>query len=187
MEEAKDLNYLGPNTDMIEIMKDYVENMIKCCSERKALILDDSTLSFVSLIYSRSNLLEKNVYFFDTIDRKGEEKLKHLAAIFFVRNTPENCKKIEDELKNPLFNKYYLFFANPIDDFKLKEFAEADKHNLVLKVIEMFADFNVINKDLFSFNITSSMDLIMDPARWGLETSGKCNRIIQGLFSVILS
>lgn len=113
------------------------------------------------------------MYFFDTIDRKGEEKLKHLAGIFFVRNTPESCKLIVEELQNPLFNKYYLFFANPIEDFKLREFAEADKHNLVLKVIEMFADFNVINKDLFTFNINTSMDLISDPARWAIESTSK--------------
>ena len=187
MEEAKDMKYRGPTTDLIEIAKDYIENMLKICDERKALILDEDTLGFVSLIYSRSHLLEKNVYFFDTIDRKGDEKLKHLAAIFFVRNTNENCRKIAEELSNPLFNKYYLFFSNPIDDLRLREFSDADKHNLVLKVVEVFSDFYAVNKDLFSFNINTSMDLISDPARWAIGSQEKCNRIVQGLFSVILS
>lgn len=81
-------------------------------------------MGYVSLNYSRSNLLEKNVYFFDTIDRKGTEKLKHLAAIFLVRNTPDNFIQIKEELANPLFNKYYLVFVNPIEDQKLREFAD---------------------------------------------------------------
>ena len=121
--------------------------------------MDEDTLGYISLNYSRSNLLEKNVYFFNIIDRKGTEKLKHLAAIFFVRNTNENFIKIKEELENPLFSKYYLVFANRIDDDRLRELANADKYNLVLKVLELYADFYAINRDLFSFNIPSTMDL----------------------------
>lgn len=161
--------------------------MIQICDDRKALILDEETLGFVSLNYSRSNLLEKNVYFFDTIDRKGTEKLKHLAAIFFVRNTSENFQKIKDELANPLFNKYYLIFANPIEDQKLREFADCDKYNLVLKVLELFSDFYAINRDLFSLNIKTSMDLLVQPSRWNLASQLKNNRIVEGIFSCILS
>jgi len=51
------------------------------------LILDEDTLGFVSIIYSRSNLLDKGVYFFDRIDKVGEENLKHLVGIFFLWNS----------------------------------------------------------------------------------------------------
>jgi vacuolar protein sorting-associated protein 45 len=161
--------------------------MIQMCDERKALILDQDTLGYVSLNYSRSSLLEKNVYFFDTIERKGTEKLKHLAAIFFVRNTPENFIQIKDELANPLFNKYYLVFANPIEDAKLREFADCDKYNLVLKVVELYADFYAINRDLFSLNIPTSMDLCQHESDMTQATQAKSNRVLQGLFSCVLS
>jgi vacuolar protein sorting-associated protein 45 len=161
--------------------------MLQLCDERKALILDEDTLGFVSLNYSRSNLLEKNVYFFDTIDRRGSEKLKHLAAIFFVRNTPENFTKIKDELANPLFSKYYLVFSNPIEDQKLREFADCDKFNLVLKVIELFADFYAINRDLFSLNIKTSMDLLIHESNMSPSSQAKQNRILQGVFACVLS
>ena len=157
------------------------------CSERKALILDNDTLGYVSLNYSRSNLLEKNVYFFDTIDRKGTEKLKHLAAIFFVRNTPENFVKIKEELANPLFSKYYLIFSNPIEDQKLREFADSDKYNLVLKVLEMFSDFYAINKELYSFGLPTTMDLLLHESDMTSATQFKQNRILQGVFSVLMS
>jgi vacuolar protein sorting-associated protein 45 len=172
---------------LIEISKDYFENMINMCTDRKALIMDQDTLGYVSLNYSRSKLLEKNVYFFDTIDKKGNEKLKHLSAIFFVRNTPENFLKIKEELANPLFSNYYLLFANPIEDQKLREFADCDKYNHVLKVVEMFADFYAINRDLFSFNIPTSMDLLLHESNMTNATQAKQNRILQGLFSLILS
>lgn len=153
--ESNDNSYRPPATDIIEITKDYFENMINMCDDRKALILDEDTLGYVSMNYSRSNLLEKNVYFFDVIDRKGTEKLKHLSAIFFVRNTPDNYTKIKEELANPLFSKYYLVFANTIEDQKLREFADCDKYNLVLKVVELYCDYYAINRDLFSLNINT--------------------------------
>lgn len=157
------------------------------CDERKALILDEETLGYISLNYSRSNLLEKNVYFFDVIDRKGTEKLKHLSAIFFVRNTNENFIKLKEELEDPLFNAYYLVFANPIEDEKLRELAEADRFDSVRKVTEIFADFYAVNRDLFSFNIPTAMDLCLHESAMTPATHVKNNRILQGLLSVVLS
>ncbi|CAI2363735.1 unnamed protein product [Moneuplotes crassus] len=187
MEESKDLERRGPDTDLIEISKNYFENMINMCDERKALILDEDTLGYISLNYSRSNLLEKNVYFFDVIDRKGTEKLNHLVAIFFVRNTNDNFQKIKEELEDPLFGAYYLVFANPIEDEKLRELAEADRFDKVRRVLEIFADFYAVNRDLFSFNIPTSMDLCLHESAMTPATHVKNNRILQGLLSVVLS
>lgn len=58
-------------TDLVHLMKDYVEMMItdvkkdEKVGEKKALILDDDTLGYVSVVYARSTLLDKGVYFFD--------------------------------------------------------------------------------------------------------------------------
>jgi len=66
---------------------------------RKALIMDKDTLSkrdrvnarlgIVSLVYSRTQILQKEVFFIDTIDKIPEEKLTHLKAVFFCRPTEE--------------------------------------------------------------------------------------------------
>ena len=127
------------------------------------------------------------MYLFDTIDRKGTEKLKHLEAIIFVRNTTENYQKIKDELENPLFSKYYLVFANTIEDQKLREFADCDKYNLVLRVVELFCDYYAINRDLFSLNINTSMDLLVKVHLWNQVSQAKMNRIVEGIFSLVLS
>lgn len=87
----------GPVTNLIEIMKDYIDNMIKD-NDKKALILDNETLGFVSIVYSWSSLLDKSVYFFDRIDKIGEDNLRHLIGIFFLRNSPENIHKLKTEL-----------------------------------------------------------------------------------------
>jgi len=103
-------------TNLIKIMKDYVDRMITQYNDRKALVLDEETLGFVSICFSRSALLEKDVYLFDRIDRLGQEKLKHLGGIFFLRANNENIESICKELKNPKFVKYYLFFSTPLSD-----------------------------------------------------------------------
>jgi|LakMenEpi03Aug12_release.lakeMendotaPanAssembly.Ray.scaffolds.fasta_scaffold6438813_1 hypothetical protein len=42
---------------MIEIAKDYIENMLLESNGRKALIMDQDTLVIVSLVYSKTLIL----------------------------------------------------------------------------------------------------------------------------------
>lgn len=51
----------------------------------------------------------------------------------------------------------------------------------------MFSDFYAINRDLFSFNIPTAMDLMLHESSMTKETQAKKNRILQGIFSLILS
>jgi len=46
------------------------------------------------MVYSRTQILQKEVFFIDVIDNIPAEKLMHLKAIFFTRCTEENSAKI---------------------------------------------------------------------------------------------
>jgi len=52
----------------VSIAKDYVDNMLKETRGRKALIMDKDTLMMVSLVYSRTTILEKEVYLMTKLD-----------------------------------------------------------------------------------------------------------------------
>ena len=123
------------------------------------------------MIYSRTQILQKEVFFIDVIDNVPQEKLMHLKAIFFVRCTDENVQKICRQLQNPTFSSYNLCkflvfiqqqlryalvlflnreseivflvvdFSNTVPNVKIQEFAENDVHNVVNQVQEVFADF----------------------------------------------
>ena len=54
--------------DLIMVAKDYIENMLKDTSGRKALIMDQETLNMVSLVFSRTAILQKEVFLISTID-----------------------------------------------------------------------------------------------------------------------
>ena len=97
--------------NLVDAVIDYIEGMVVGWPGpgRKALILDKETLSkliscsvdivvvvvvILSMVYSRTQILQKEVFFIDTIDNIPSEKLMHLKAVFFVRCTDTNIKLI---------------------------------------------------------------------------------------------
>ena len=65
-------------------------------------------LVIVSMIYSRTEILQKEVFFIDCLDRAPKEKLMHLKAVVFCRCTDENIKLITMQIQNPTFSSYFL-------------------------------------------------------------------------------
>jgi|DEB0MinimDraft_12_1074336.scaffolds.fasta_scaffold48101_2 vacuolar protein sorting-associated protein 45 len=76
--------------DLIEVAKDYVHSMLRETQGRKALILDQETLNIVSLVYSRTHILEQEVFLISKLDELPQEKLTHLKAVFFCRASDRN-------------------------------------------------------------------------------------------------
>ena len=65
--------------------------------------------SIISLVYSQSEILMKEVYLFDRIDAvQRNEGLKHLKCIVFIRPTEENVSLLCNELKYPKYGVYYI-------------------------------------------------------------------------------
>ncbi len=62
----------------------------------------------VSLVYSQSQILQKEVYLFEKIDTEGRELMAHLKAICFLRPTAENIRLLCDELRRPKYGEYHL-------------------------------------------------------------------------------
>ena len=83
----------------------------------------------------------------------------HLKAVYFVRCTEENLQKISQQIGEPAFASYHLFFSSTVHNEQIKRLAEADVHNTVSSVQELFADFQVINSDLFTLDMQSSLNL----------------------------
>ena len=65
------------------------------------------------MVYSRTQILQKEVFFIDIIDNIPTEKLMHLKAIFFTRCTEENVSKICAQLRDPIFSSYNLCKSLP--------------------------------------------------------------------------
>lgn len=79
----------------------------------KCLLMDRETTSIVSMAYSQSEMLAKEVYLFERMDRRtSTDPLKYLKCVVFVRPSEENIEMLQKELKNPLYGQYHLCKCN---------------------------------------------------------------------------
>jgi vacuolar protein sorting-associated protein 45 len=60
------------------------------------------------MVYTQSQILQKEVYLFERIDAKNREFMAHLKAVTFIRPTEENLKLLEEELKDPRYGEYHI-------------------------------------------------------------------------------
>ncbi|KAM0334077.1 hypothetical protein ACHAQA_001097 [Verticillium albo-atrum] len=122
-------------------------------AKMKVLLLDRETVPIVSTAVTQSTLLNHEVYLIDRLDNTSREKMRHLRCLCLVRPSPESIQLLIDELREPKYGEYLLYFTNVVKKSSLERLAEADDHEVVRLVQEHFADFIVINPDLFSLGI----------------------------------
>ncbi|CRG98687.1 vacuolar protein sorting-associated protein 45, putative [Plasmodium relictum] len=156
---------------LINIYEEYLNLIVHRVKGYKVLILDDETKSIISLIFSHSYILEKEIFLtlnfndnniFEDINNKNEKfdfknhkikNLKHLKAIFLLRPTHTNILKLIKELKKPIFLEYYIFFTNILDEKYIEKLAKADEFEVIKNIIEYYIDTYVLHDYLFTLNI----------------------------------
>eukprot|EP00761_Pharyngomonas_kirbyi_P008048 gb/GECH01008059.1/.p1 GENE.gb/GECH01008059.1/~~gb/GECH01008059.1/.p1 ORF type:complete len:565 (+),score=149.91 gb/GECH01008059.1/:1-1695(+) len=170
--------------DVIESTQKYFTRMIHEVDKgMKVLLLDENTINFISMVYTQRQILENEVYLVEKID-SGEkrDKMGHLKCVCFLRPTSKSISMLCDELKNPKYEKYFLFFSNILTEEQIREIALADENELVFTVQEYFADYLAVNRDLFSLDLPSVSKLIAP--RWDSDLFW---RIYDGVLSSLLS
>ncbi|XP_003382629.1 PREDICTED: vacuolar protein sorting-associated protein 45-like [Amphimedon queenslandica] len=164
--------------DVVRGVKQYVSRMIaEAGTGMKVLIMDKETISIVSMVYSQSDILQKEVYNFELLSNTGREAMKHLSAICIIRPTIENIDLLCTELKTPKYGSYFIYFTNRIDRGSIEKLALCDDQESVREVKEYYADYLAVGQHLFSFNIdhlTTS----------GLEYKRVCDGIVAALLSL---
>ena len=75
--------------NVVLAVKQYINAMIRDSGPgMKVLLMDKETTSIVSMVYSQSEILQKEVYLFELLSNSSRESMKHLNAICFLRPTP---------------------------------------------------------------------------------------------------
>lgn len=162
-------------------VKQYVSKMIETSgSGMKVLLMDRETTSMVSVVYSQSEILQKEVYLFERIESQNREPMKHLKALCFLRPTKENVELLVQELRKPKYSVYFIFFSNVISKSEIKALAEADEQEVVAEVQEFYGDFIAVNPHLFSLNLVG----VSRGRSWEPSMLQRCT---QGLTAVLLS
>ncbi|KKY25468.1 putative vacuolar protein sorting-associated protein 45 [Phaeomoniella chlamydospora] len=155
-------------------------------AKMKILLLDADTVSIVSTAISQSALLKHEVYLIDRLDNPGREKMRHLRCLCFVRPSPDSIQFLIDELREPKYGEYHIYFSNIIRKSSLERLAEADDHEVVKSVQEYFADYIVINPDLMSLDLGFPKQRLWShsPDLWNTDA---LQRTTEGVVALLLS
>lgn len=153
----------------------------------KVLVLDSQTVSFVSVVYSQSELLQKEVFLVELVDSKSKESMPHLKAVYFLRPTVENIQHLRRQLAAPRFGEYHLFFSNILKTTQIQILADSDDQEVVQQVQEFFADFSAIDPHHFTLNLPMNhvymLPVVVDPA----AAQSFCDRVVDGIAAVFLA
>ncbi|KAK6202849.1 vacuolar protein sorting associated protein [Scheffersomyces amazonensis] len=124
-------------------------------AKSSVLVLDQFTTSIISMCYTQTQLLQNNIILIELIDNtRSFNNMKHLNCVVYIKPTKESIQSLVNELSNPHFKSYQLFFNNTINKSQLERIAEADEFEVINQVVELFQDYLIINKNLFTTNNT---------------------------------
>lgn len=162
------------------------ENSVLPGSRIKVLLLDEYTTPIISLNSTQSELLQHEIYLINRIDNFNRDKMRHLKCICFLKPTEESINYLLDELRNPKYSSYELYFNNFVTKTQLERLAESDDLEVVTKVEENFQDYLTINNDLFSLELKSPSHRIYGDSLNSWHGAA-FNRTVEGLTSLLLS
>lgn len=174
---------------LVTAARDYINRMLQDISGMKVLILDSQTVSAVSVVYSQSELLQKEVFLVELVDSiyKSKVSMSHLKAVYFLRPSSENIQHLRRQLANPRFGEYHLFFSNMLKDTQIHILADSDEQEVVQQVQEFYTDFVAVEPYHFTLNIPSNhlymLPAVVDPS----SLQHFCDRIVDGIAAVFLA
>ena len=179
--------------DVVQAVSGYISKMVSAgdgasgtpSAKMKILLLDSETVNIASTAITQSALLNHEVYLIDRLENQNREKMRHLKCLCFVRPSAESIQYLIDELREPKYGEYNLYFSNVVKKSSLERLAEADDHEVVKVVQEQFADYIVINPDLFSLDLTIPQRIWgPNPDTWSAEA---LERSTEGIIGLLLS
>ncbi|KFY25501.1 hypothetical protein V493_04640 [Pseudogymnoascus sp. VKM F-4281 (FW-2241)] len=179
--------------DVVQAVTGYISKMVSAgdsasgtpSAKMKILLLDSETVNIASTAITQSALLNHEVYLIDRLENQNREKMRHLRCLCFVRPSAESIQYLIDELRDPKYGEYNLYFSNVVKKSSLERLAEADDHEVVKAVQEHFADYIVINPDLFTLDLKIPKRIWSgSPDMWNADS---LQRSTDGIVGLLLS
>ena len=168
--------------DLVLALKLYVTKMIEDSKDgMKLLLMDKMTTSIISMIFTQTEMLQKEIFLFEHIDTPNREPMKHLKAICFLQPTQENILLLEKELRSPKYESYNIYFSHIVSESSIQLLAQADESELVNEIKEFYMEYLALAPHLYSVNCPNSCQpsRVWDPDSYTAARSG--------LISVLLS
>ena len=181
-----------------ELLRDYISKMLEATSGgMKTLILDKDTTPAVSMVYTQMEILNKEVFLVQQLDQLdggagagagAGGSSAHLKAVCFLRPSAENVRLLTRELRRPAsFAEYHVYFTNVVRDGFLQELADADEHERVRVVQELFCDYLILDRHLFTVPVNFRSALLKPVAKDRGRAMQNADRVVEGVASLLLT
>ncbi|PVV02226.1 hypothetical protein BB560_003330 [Smittium megazygosporum] len=151
----------------------------------KILLLDKETTGLLSVVSTQTYLLSKDTYLVDKLENTKRETMKHLKCIVFIRPSDSSITSLAQELLNPKYESYYIFFSNTIKKSVLETLAEHDEFEVVREIQEFYADYFAVLPNMYSLGMIS--ENYPSVYRSDIWDDVSLTRATQGLMSLFLS
>ena len=180
-----------------ELLRDYICKMLEASSGgMKTLILDKDTTPAVSMVYTQMEILNKEVFLVQQLDQldsadggaPGGGGNSHLKAVCFLRPSAENVRLLTRELRKPTsFAEFHVYFTNVVRDGFLQELADADEHERIRVVQEIFCDYLILDRHLFTVPVNFKSTLLKPVAKDRGRAMQNADRVVEGVASLLLT
>ncbi|EDQ92523.1 uncharacterized protein MONBRDRAFT_35584 [Monosiga brevicollis MX1] len=144
------------------------------------MLVDEDTLPLVSMVYGwrTRQLSDKEVFSVDKL-ASLREPMPEVNATVFVRASHGNILSLQQELSQPNYRSYAIFFTNEVDATDLELLAEADTRELVAQIKVVNLDYLPMDTNLFSLETLGAFN---HPEQLTRNMLSRCR---DGLLSVI--
>lgn len=133
----------------------------------KSCLFDYEAKKIISNLIPFSLFQDFDFFHFDYITNRKRIKIDGISCVVFIR--PSSIKSLVEELSNPFYSNYIVFFTSPIDPLLLEILANADINYLITEIYELNLD--VLKQDTKIYTIGSEQP----------------KRIVEGIQSVVFA
>lgn len=172
-------------SSLLHRLRAYIDRMLNFPG-MKVLIVDDETKAIISLVYTQTEILNKEVFLVETLGKKHQRML-HMKAVVFVRPTKPSVRALKEHLSDPTYGEYHVFFSNIVPEEQLEYLAQNDPKKVIKEVQEYYGDFFAPGPKTFHLNIRNSLSMSLPRSEWARPQKKCFQRSLQGLISVLLS
>ncbi|KAJ2157670.1 vacuolar protein sorting-associated protein 45 [Coemansia sp. RSA 552] len=171
--------------DVVRAAQYYTERIVTDTGGMKVLLLDRETTPMISLVSTQSFLLAKEVFLVDRVENAQRDAMRHLTCVCFLRPTDGSIQALVDELRNPKYGDYYVYFSNILKKSMIEVLAENDSNEVVRELQEFYVDYYAPTPFLFHMGLEPSVHpLFAEGHSWN---PGALNRTVQGVGALLLA
>lgn len=154
----------------------------------KVLVYDSDGRDIISPLLNIGALRARGVTLHMLINA-NREAVPDAPAVYFIRPTETNIRRIVEDCSKKLYRAIYLHFITRIDrpllELLVQLLVAVNGVSMIAKIFDQYIDMIALEPNLFTLNIQNSFMLYNEPSLSESQIRSFMNRVATGLLSTI--